>query len=103
MSTWNVVSLDCYVKENATDTPSCLPSAWLNMPTAVETLLDCSAGRMSVDSIDSLGATPLMCMLFSKFYNHSRINSTVPLDATRDGNLEVVHRLVSSNGYRFTP
>jgi len=36
-------------------------SAWLNMPRAVEVLLECSAGRMSVDGMDSLGATPLMC------------------------------------------
>lgn len=36
-------------------------SAWLNMPAAVQILLDYGAGRLSVDGTDSLGATPLMC------------------------------------------
>lgn len=42
-------------------------SAWLNEPEAVRVLLDCSAGRMLVDGMDLLGATPLMCPSLLEF------------------------------------
>ena len=36
-------------------------SAWLNQPQAVRTLLEASAEAVSVDGMDSHGATALMC------------------------------------------
>lgn len=36
-------------------------AAWLNQPQAVRTLLDDSADSVSVDGMDSHGATALMC------------------------------------------
>jgi hypothetical protein len=36
-------------------------AAWLDMPQAVQVLLDCSSGAVSVDAEDTDGATPLMC------------------------------------------
>jgi hypothetical protein len=68
-------------------------SAWLNMPRAVEVLLECSAGRMSVDGTDSLGATPLMCSSLLSLFTSTIYNATA--DAARDGNLAVVKLLVS--------
>lgn len=38
-------------------------AAWLNMPAAVRVLLEDSLCRVSVDGMDSHGATALMCML----------------------------------------
>ncbi|KAF8969137.1 ankyrin repeat-containing domain protein [Flammula alnicola] len=51
-------------------------AAWLNQPQAVRTLLDASVDSVSVDGMDSHGATALMY-------------------AARDGNLEVVRALLS--------
>jgi len=36
-------------------------AAWLNQPQAVRALLEVSAESVSVDGIDSYGATALMC------------------------------------------
>ncbi|KAH7925858.1 ankyrin [Leucogyrophana mollusca] len=51
-------------------------AAWLDMPPAVDALLECSAGAVSVDGMDTDGATPLMY-------------------AARDGRLEVVQQLLA--------
>lgn len=62
---WSVAICVCLLRR-LTDIVAYLFSAWLNMPEAVQVLLDCSAGRMFVDGMDTLGATPLMCSsLFS--------------------------------------
>lgn len=53
-------------------------AAWLDMPQAVQVLLDCSSGAISVDAEDTDGATPLMY-------------------ATRDGRLAVVQHLLAHN------
>lgn len=36
-------------------------AAWLDMPEVVQLLLECSSGAVSVDGVDTDGATPLMC------------------------------------------
>jgi hypothetical protein len=36
-------------------------AAWLNLPEAVRLLLEASADTVSVDGMDSMGATALMC------------------------------------------
>ena len=36
-------------------------AAWLDMPDVVQLLLECSSGAVSVDGMDTDGATPLMC------------------------------------------
>lgn len=41
-------------------------AAWLDMPQAVQVLLDCSSGVISVDAEDTDGATPLMCESYMK-------------------------------------
>ncbi|CAL1716418.1 unnamed protein product [Somion occarium] len=51
-------------------------AAWLNVPEIVRLILECCPGLVSVDGMDSLGATPLMY-------------------AARDGSIEVVEQLVS--------
>ncbi|KAI6016403.1 hypothetical protein PISMIDRAFT_686952 [Pisolithus microcarpus 441] len=51
-------------------------AAWLGVPQVVKLLLDYSAGAISVDGMDTDGATPLMY-------------------ATREGSLEVVQQLLS--------
>ncbi|KAG6331185.1 hypothetical protein ID866_7906 [Astraeus odoratus] len=51
-------------------------AAWLDMPQVVRLLLECSAGAVSVDGMDTDGATPLMY-------------------ATRDGRIDVVQELLS--------
>lgn len=38
-------------------------AAWLNMPDAVQLLLEESADTVSVDGMDTHGATALMCKL----------------------------------------
>ncbi|KAG0695910.1 hypothetical protein DFH29DRAFT_953535 [Suillus ampliporus] len=53
-------------------------AAWLDMPRAVQALLDCSSGAISVDAEDTDGATPLMY-------------------AARDGRMAVVHHLLAHN------
>lgn len=40
-------------------------AAWLNIPEMVKMLLEHSPGLVSVDGMDTLGATPLMCKLLS--------------------------------------
>ncbi|KAJ8481249.1 hypothetical protein ONZ45_g15370 [Pleurotus djamor] len=55
-------------------------ASWLNSPEAVQCLLDCSLGAVSVNGMDSHAATPLMY-------------------AARDGNIEVT-RLLLSHGAR---
>lgn len=45
-------------------------AAWLNLPRVVRLLLEESEGAVSVDGMDSHGATALMCKLpSSKVYN----------------------------------
>ncbi|KAH7913589.1 hypothetical protein BJ138DRAFT_1081323 [Hygrophoropsis aurantiaca] len=51
-------------------------AAWLDMPLVVDVLLECSAGAVSVDGMDTDGATPLMY-------------------ASRDGRFEVVQQLLA--------
>lgn len=51
-------------------------AAWLDMPQAVQVLLECSSGAISVDAEDTDGATPLMY-------------------AARDGRLTVVQHLLA--------
>ncbi|KAG1832566.1 hypothetical protein DFJ58DRAFT_235774 [Suillus subalutaceus] len=53
-------------------------AAWLDMPQAVQVLLDCSSGAISVDAEDTDGATPLMY-------------------AARDGRLAIVQHLLAHN------
>lgn len=36
-------------------------AAWLNIPEVVKMLLEECSGLVSVDGMDALGATPLMC------------------------------------------
>ena len=44
-------------------------AAWLNMPEVVQLLLECSSGAISVDGMDTDGATPLMCKsLYTSFF-----------------------------------
>ena len=45
-------------------------AAWLNVPDMVRLLLEICPGIVSVDGMDSFGATPLMCT--------SRFNSSLP-------------------------
>lgn len=40
-------------------------AAWLNIPDAVDVLLHQCPGLVSVDGMDALGATPLMCKMIS--------------------------------------
>lgn len=65
------------------------------MPEAVQVLLDCSAGRMFVDGMDTLGATPLMCSFFLRSHYLLIIDYLIIADAARDGNVAVVQYLVS--------
>ncbi|KAG2037717.1 hypothetical protein BDR03DRAFT_896598 [Suillus americanus] len=53
-------------------------AAWLDMPQAVQVLLECSSGAISVDAEDTDGATPLMY-------------------AARDGRLAIVQHLLAHN------
>lgn len=67
-------------------------TAWLNVPDAVDVLLESEDGKILVDGADAYGATPLMCT-FSLFLLRCLANTNL-LDAARDGNLEVLQRLV---------
>lgn len=40
-------------------------AAWLNLPEVVKMLLEQCPGLVSVDGMDTLGATPLMCEWYS--------------------------------------
>jgi len=71
-------------------------AAWLNQPRAVRTLLDDSADSVSVDGMDSHGATALMCMCPHFRFDHFLFSyANCPSDAARDGSLEVVQALVN--------
>lgn len=70
-------------------------AAWLNQPQAVRTLLDDSADSVSVDGMDSHGATALMCKWLHSLIILFFLKRTIPSDAARDGSLEVVQALVS--------
>lgn len=49
-------------------------AAWLDMPHVVQLLLECSAGAVSVDGMDTDGATPLMCESVLLLVLHLEIN-----------------------------
>lgn len=69
-------------------------ASWLNLPVVVKLLLEESADTISVDGMDSHGATALMCELCPWIGLYVRSNGISPPDAARDGNLEVVQLLV---------
>ena len=79
-------------------------AAWLNIPSAVRLLLETYPGLVSVDGMDSLGATALMCTFplssLSNLSNLECLELTYVFlsitDAARDGNVQVVQHLVSS-------
>lgn len=80
-------------------------AAWLNVPEMVRLLLEVCPGIVSVDGMDSLGATPLMCTCLNPFAcasNVSAVGLTLTTchflfwtDAARDGRIEVVELLVN--------
>lgn len=69
-------------------------AAWLNSPEIVRMLLCECPGLVTVDGMDTSGATPLMCKRRPPTCNGVRRLNTVTLDAARDGRVEVVHDLV---------
>lgn len=74
-------------------------AAWLNVPDMVRLLLEVCPGIVSVDGMDSLGATPLMCTCLncSACASNCKINDmSLSTDAARDGSIEVVEQLVTS-------
>lgn len=71
-------------------------AAWLNQPQVVRTLLEDSGESVSVDGMDSHGATALMCKISFGSQKDRLLIYVHPLsDAARDGSLEVVQLLVS--------
>ncbi|KAI0069775.1 hypothetical protein K474DRAFT_1609893 [Panus rudis PR-1116 ss-1] len=74
-------------------------ATWLNIPEMVRLLLEYCPGLVSVDGMDTLGATALMCTFASLITAHSSIDPTNLPDAARDGSAEVVQCLLS-NGAR---
>ena len=67
-------------------------AAWLDMPNVVQLLLDCSSGAVSVDAMDTDGATPLMCTSPPSLLPRHPFIPTP--DAARDCRIHVVHQLV---------
>jgi hypothetical protein len=68
-------------------------AAWLNSASAVSVLLKDSKQGVTVDGMDKNRATPLMCTGTFSLILPAHIQSR--LDAARDGNLDVVGKLVS--------
>jgi hypothetical protein len=79
-------------------------AAWLNIPDAVKVLLQDSAEAVSVDGMDTHGATALMCKFPLNHASELGVDVfTHPLDAARDGSLLVVQTLVRWNlSYRWS-
>lgn len=70
-------------------------AAWLDLPEVVQVLLEFSSGTISVDGMDTDGATPLMCKSAqSSFLFPYMFIAT--LDAARDCRTEVVQQLVGA-------
>lgn len=70
-------------------------AAWMNLHDVVELLLKGSLYAVSVDGMDTHGATSLMCTTRQILpFNMSNCSRTA--DAARDGNLRVVQLLVCS-------
>ena len=70
-------------------------AAWLNVPQIIKILLEASGDTVSVDGMDSHGATALMCTFSPVCILGLYSYSCLP-DAARDGSLEVVQLLVGS-------